>query len=141
MDYFTIIKAVGIVSAAIYGAIRSRDLFLNKKNRLREEALFAHDFIKMDDGSLHPFVREKGYQAIAARLGAGAQAADGIPHRSGHRAEAAHDAETAGRAQGPAAVQAGPPGGVPLSSAGATPALSGVRPGWRVERPCCGSAG
>lgn len=65
MDYFTIIKAVGIVSAAIYGAIRSRDLFLNKKNRLREEALFAHDFIKMDDGSLHPFVREKGYQAIA----------------------------------------------------------------------------
>lgn len=65
MDYFTIIKAVGIVAAAIYGAIKSRDLFLNKKNRLREEALFANDFIKMDDGNLHPFVREKGYQAIA----------------------------------------------------------------------------
>lgn len=65
MDYFTIIKAVGILLATIYGAIRSRDLFLNKKNRLREEALFANDFIKMDDGTLHPFVREKGYQAIA----------------------------------------------------------------------------
>lgn len=67
MDYDLLIKtvtvAIGIVSAArlIY------DLAIGKGGRMREEYKFAKDFLDevRANENLHPYLREKGYQAIA----------------------------------------------------------------------------
>ncbi len=54
MDIPVVIKAIATIAAAFFGALKCRDLLLANKSRLRDEALFADQFLKMDNGNLPP---------------------------------------------------------------------------------------
>lgn len=66
MIYETIIK-ISILIFAIFISIYKlySDIYLTKKSQCREEYDFAKKFLKEKDEKLHPFVLEKGYQAIS----------------------------------------------------------------------------
>lgn len=67
MDYDILIKTATVLIGAIGAAKLIYDLSIGKRGRMREEYKFAKDFLQdVSSGEqLHPFLREKGYQAIA----------------------------------------------------------------------------
>lgn len=67
MELETIIKIIGAI-AAIFGAGKIiYEITIGRKSRLREEYKFAKEFLEdlKNNPTLHPFVVEKGYYAIA----------------------------------------------------------------------------
>ncbi|RDI96858.1 hypothetical protein DVT68_19815 [Dyella solisilvae] len=74
MDFDLLIKGAGIVIAAVGAAKLLYDVFIGKRGRMREEYSFAKQFLDevATNKQLHPYLREKGYQAIAgdSQLGA-----------------------------------------------------------------------
>lgn len=67
MDYDVAIK-IGLLCVGIVGAAKGLfDLSIGRKSKLREEYNFAKKFLDdIDDNvEIHPYLREKGYQAIA----------------------------------------------------------------------------
>lgn len=67
MDFDIIVKSATLLIGAIGSGKLLYDLSVGKGGRMREEYKFAKDFIDQikSDPKLHPFLREKGYQAIA----------------------------------------------------------------------------
>jgi hypothetical protein len=69
--YDLIFKAVTVIIGAIGAWKVIYELSIGRRGRMREEYKFAKEFLdQVKDGGMHPFVREKGFQAIAgdARL-------------------------------------------------------------------------
>ncbi|MDR1994628.1 hypothetical protein [Azonexus sp.] len=67
MDYDLLTKVITVVIGAIGAGKLMYDLAIGKSGRMRDEYKFAKDFLQdvKSNGQLHPFLREKGYQAIA----------------------------------------------------------------------------
>jgi len=67
MDLDVIIKISTLLVGTIGIAKIFYEILIGKRNRMREEYKFAKDFLDELEASknIHPFVREKGYQAIA----------------------------------------------------------------------------
>lgn len=74
MDYNLVIKIITLMIGAIGAAKLLYDLSLGKRGRMREEYNFGKQFLDevSTNKQLHPYLREKGYQAIAgdSQLGA-----------------------------------------------------------------------
>ena len=74
MDFEALIKIAGVLVASVGAGKLLYDVFIGKRGRMREEYTFAKQFLDDVESNkpLHPFLREKGYQAIAgdAQLGA-----------------------------------------------------------------------
>lgn len=60
-------KIIPVLAAVVASAKILYELALGGRGRLREEYRFAHDFMQQlkNEPDMHPFVRDKGYQAIA----------------------------------------------------------------------------
>ncbi len=67
MDFDVVVKSATLLIGAIGSGKLLYDLSVGKGSRMREEYKFAKDFLdQIKSGpKLHPFLREKGYQAIA----------------------------------------------------------------------------
>lgn len=74
LDFDLILKSLALLIGAIGSAKLIYDWTTGKQSRLREEYKFARDFLDevSEKRDLHPFLREKGFQAIAGdnRIGA-----------------------------------------------------------------------
>ena len=70
MDYDLLIKTVTVLIGAIGAGKLIYDLSIGKRSRMREEYKFAKEFLEevSSNKQLHPFLREKGYQAIAGDI-------------------------------------------------------------------------
>jgi hypothetical protein len=69
--YDLIFKAATVIIGSIGAWKVVYELSIGRRGRMREEYKFAKDFLdQVKNGEMHPFVREKGFQAIAgdARL-------------------------------------------------------------------------
>jgi len=67
MDLDIILKIIGVITGVITAGKLIYDFAISRKNRLREDYKFAKDFfneINKTENS-HPFVIERGYQAIS----------------------------------------------------------------------------
>jgi len=67
MDYDILLKIGTLIVGVIGAAKLIYDSLIGKKNRMREEYKFAKEFMGQlqDSPPMHPYLREKGYQAIA----------------------------------------------------------------------------
>ncbi len=71
MDAELVFKVVGVLTAVVaagFGAFKTyMDFSQVQRGRLRDEYKFAKDFFldAKDEGGMHPFLKEKGLQAIA----------------------------------------------------------------------------
>lgn len=67
MELEIVIKVVGVILATVGAAKVIYDLMIGKRGLMREEYRFAKEFLDdlSSDKKLHPFLRDKGYQAIA----------------------------------------------------------------------------
>lgn len=75
MDFYLILKFGALLLGAISTLKLSYDWLYGRQSRLRDEYKFANDFLRdiAQNKNMHPYVRQKGYQAIAGdtRLSAG----------------------------------------------------------------------
>lgn len=70
MDLDTIFRLLGSIAAMIGVAWTYYRFSTSQKSNLRDAYLFARDFLKdVEDGKLHPFAEELGYQAVAGNSG------------------------------------------------------------------------
>ncbi|USH01074.1 hypothetical protein K6Q96_08980 [Grimontia kaedaensis] len=66
MEFETILKLLGVGAAMIGVGWKYYQFTTSKKSNLREEYRFAKQFLSdCEEGNIHPFAEEKGYQAIA----------------------------------------------------------------------------
>ncbi|MFH4402816.1 hypothetical protein WMQ46_22885 [Vibrio diabolicus] len=65
MDILGWVKVLGAVSSFVAISKILYDIVSGKRAKLRDEYRFAKEFLNDTNGNLHPYAKEKGYQALA----------------------------------------------------------------------------